>query len=243
MEKSTPDVLVALRDSPLFEGWSSTALERISQRLFLAQHEPEKLLIMEEDGGGTVYFIIEGWVKIRTHNREGREITLNILGPGEIFGEMAALAASARSCDVLSVTQVLLGSLSARDFMNVVQTEPLMGLRLSQLMARRLRQLNRRLRVRESDSVARVVDVLLFLAEGQGRTSAQGIEIPNLPHRELGSLSGLTRETVTRVLRKLEQEGIIERLTGKTARRDKDDTNPRGLIRVPNLAQLESLLG
>ncbi|MEN9218518.1 MAG: cyclic nucleotide-binding domain-containing protein, partial [Gloeomargarita sp. DG_2_bins_126] len=170
MESSTPEILVALRHSPLFEGWSSAALERMGQRLLLAHHEPDKLLIMEEDGGGAVYFIIEGWVKIRTHNREGREITLNILGPGEIFGEMAALAASARSCDVLSVTQVTLGSLSARDFMNVVQTEPLMGLRLSQLMARRLRQLNRRLRVRESDSVARVVDVLLFLAEGQGRT-------------------------------------------------------------------------
>lgn len=243
MDKTTPEILSALRHSPLFEGWSPAALERVGQRLLLARYEPEKLIIMEEDGGGTVYFIVEGWVKIRTHNREGREITLNILGPGEIFGEMAALAASARSCDVLSVTPVVLGSLSARDFMNVVQTEPLMGLRLSQLMARRLRQLNRRLRVRESDSVARVVDVLLFLAEGQGRTSAQGIEIPNLPHRELGSLSGLTRETVTRVLRKLEQEGVIERLTGKSAKRDDDGGNYRGLIRVPNLAQLEALLG
>ena len=243
MEKATPEILAALRHSPLFEGWADQALERLSQRLYLARHEPDKLLIMEEDGGGTVYFIIEGWVKIRTHNREGREITLNILGPGEIFGEMAALAASVRSCDVLSVTPVLVGSLSARDFMHMVQTEPLMGLRLSQLMARRLRQLNRRLRVRESDSVARVVDVLLFLAEGQGRTSAQGIEIPNLPHRELGSLSGLTRETVTRVLRKLEQDGVIERLTGKNARRDEEGSHYRGLIRVPNLAQLEALLG
>ncbi|MEN9243375.1 MAG: helix-turn-helix domain-containing protein, partial [Gloeomargarita sp. DG02_5_bins_242] len=74
-------------------------------------------------------------------------------------------------------------------------------------------------------------------------TSAQGIEIPNLPHRELGSLSGLTRETVTRVLRKLEQDGVIERLTGKSAKRDDDGGNYRGLIRVPNLAQLEALLG
>ncbi|MCS6781577.1 MAG: Crp/Fnr family transcriptional regulator [Gloeomargarita sp. SKYBB_i_bin120] len=241
MDKATPDILTALRRSPLFEGWEPAALERLSQRMSLAHHEADKLLIMEAEGGGTVYFIIEGWVKIRTHNRDGREITLNILGPGEIFGEMAALAASTRSCDVLSVTPVLVGSLSSRDFMHVVQTEPLMGLRLSQLMARRLRQLNRRLRVRESDSVARVADVLLFLAEGQGRTSAQGIEIPNLPHRELGSLSGLTRETVTRVLRKLEQEGVIERISGKQAQRA-DETTGRGLIRVPNLAVLESLL-
>ncbi|MCS7225900.1 MAG: Crp/Fnr family transcriptional regulator [Gloeomargarita sp. SKYB31] len=242
MDKPTPDILTALRHSPLFEGWEPAALERIAQRLSLAHHEADKLLIMEEEGGGAVYFIIEGWVKIRTHNRDGREITLNILGPGEIFGEMAALAASTRSCDVLSVTPVLLGSLPGRDFMHIVQTEPLMGLRLSQLMARRLRQLNRRLRVRESDSVARVADVLLFLAEGQGRTSAHGIEIPNLPHRELGSLSGLTRETVTRVLRKLEQEGVIERITGKQAQQSEAASAGRGLIRVPNLAVLESLL-
>ncbi|MEN9227193.1 MAG: Crp/Fnr family transcriptional regulator [Gloeomargarita sp. HHBFW_bins_205] len=242
MTRPTPDILTALRHSPLFEGWESTALEWVGQRLSLAPHGADKILIMEEEGGGTVYFIIEGWVKIRTHNRDGREITLNILGPGEIFGEMAALAASPRSCDVVSVTPVLVGGLSGRDFMHLVRTEPLMGLRLSQLMARRLRQLNRRLRVRESDSVARVADVLLFLAEGQGRTSARGIEIPNLPHRELGSLSGLTRETVTRVLRKLEQEGVIERVAGKGAQGSGEGTAGRGLIRVPDLAALEALL-
>ena len=78
-------------------------------------------------------------------------------------------------------------------------------------MARRLRQLNRRLRLRESDSTSRVADILLFLAEGQGKESQGGIEIPNLPHRELSSLSGMARETVTRVLGKLEKKGLILR--------------------------------
>jgi len=78
-------------------------------------------------------------------------------------------------------------------------------------MARRLRQVNRRLRLRESDSTSRVVDILLFLADGQGTKVELGTEIPNLPHRELSSLSGLARETVTRVLSKLERRNLIER--------------------------------
>lgn len=236
-----------LRDIPLLAGLPESTLATLSHRLAVGHHPPDKLLIIEEDWGTTVYFILQGWVKIRTHNREGREITLNILGPGEIFGEMAALASSSRSTDVVSVTPVTLGTLSSRDFMALVQQEPVVGLHLSQLMSKRLRQLNRRLRVRESDSVARVADVLLFLAEGQGRPSTQGVEIPNLPHRELGSLSGLTRETVTRVLRRLEQEGVIERVQGRTRRGTEeaaalDDAGHRGAIRVPDLHSLENLL-
>ena len=54
-------------------------------------------------------------------------------------------------------------------------------------------------------------DILLFLAEGQGTQKGTGIEIPNLPHRELSSLSGMARETVTRTLGKLERKGLILR--------------------------------
>jgi DNA-binding MarR family transcriptional regulator len=56
-----------------------------------------------------------------------------------------------------------------------------------------------------------VADTLLFLAKGQSKQENTGTEIPNLPHRELSSLSGLARETVTRVLTKLEKKGLIVR--------------------------------
>ena len=95
-------------------------------------------------------------------------------------------------------------------------------------MARRLRQVNRRLRLRESDSQSRVADILLFLAESQGTVSQDGFEIPNLPHRELSSLSGLARETVTRVLSKLEKRDLIVR--------------ERDVVMIPSLDALDRLL-
>jgi CRP/FNR family transcriptional regulator, cyclic AMP receptor protein len=154
---------------------------------------------------------LSGWLKIRTYNADGREITLNIVGRGEIVGEMAAIEQAPRSTDVLSLTPATIVNIPAEDFVRLLKTEPLAGMRLAQLMARRLRQVNRRLRLRESNSASRVADTLLFLVEGQGKTVSKGIEIPNLPHRELSSMSGLARETVTRVLTKMEAAGLIAR--------------------------------
>jgi CRP/FNR family transcriptional regulator, cyclic AMP receptor protein len=96
------------------------------------------------------------------------------------------------------------------------------------LMARRLRQVNRRLRLRESDSMSRVADTILFLADGQGKRTSEGTEIPNLPHRELSSLSGLARETVTRVLTRLEKKGLIQR--------------DQETLRIPDINALERLI-
>ncbi len=197
--------------TPFFQGLPETVVEQALTHLVSRTHPANQVILLENDWGGSVYFIIDGWVKIRTYNLEGKEVTLNILGKGELFGEMAALDEVPRSTDVITLTSTVIGSMPAQDFVKLLQTEPLAGVRLAQLMARRLRQVNRRLRLRESDSQSRVADTLLFLAEGQGKKIQAGTEIPNLPHRELSSLSGLARETVTRVLTRLEKKGLIKR--------------------------------
>ncbi|MBV9389743.1 MAG: Crp/Fnr family transcriptional regulator [Chroococcidiopsidaceae cyanobacterium CP_BM_ER_R8_30] len=197
--------------APFFEGLPQIAVDRALTHIVTRSHPINQVILLENDWGSSVYFILEGWVKIRTYNLDGKEVTLNILGKGEIFGEMAALNEAPRSTDAIALTPATTGNIPALDFVQLIQTEPLAGIRLAQLMARRLRQVNQRLRLRESDSVSRVADTLLFLAEGQGKQSQTGIEIPNLPHRELSSLCGLARETVTRVLTKLEKKGLILR--------------------------------
>jgi CRP/FNR family transcriptional regulator, cyclic AMP receptor protein len=192
----------------------------------IRNHPANQTILLENDWGSSVYFVLSGWLKIRTYNADGREITLNIVGRGEIVGEMAALEQAPRSTDVLSLTPATIVNVPAEDFVRLLTTEPLAGLRLAQLMGRRLRQVNRRLRLRESNSASRVADTLLFLVEGQGKTVGEGVEIPNLPHRELSSMSGLARETVTRVLTKMETAGLIAR--------------DRDILLIPNVVALEA---
>lgn len=213
---------------PFFQGLPKISVEKAIAHLVTRTHPANQVILLENDWGNSVYFILDGWVKIRTYNLDGKEVTLNILGKAEIFGEMAALDEAPRSTDVITLTATVIGSMPAQDFVELIQAEPLAGIRLAQLMARRLRQVNRRLRLRESDSTSRVADTLLFLAEGQGVRDEVGIQIPNLPHRELSSLSGLARETVTRVLTKLEKKGLILR--------------HQQTLLIPDLSALEHLI-
>ncbi len=196
---------------PFFSGLSEAASVRATAQIVTRTHPAEQVILLENDWGNSVYFIVDGWVKIRTYNLDGKEVTLNILGAGEMFGEMASLDRIPRSTDVITLATATIASLPAADFMYLIETELIASLHLARLLAKRLRQVNRRLRLRESDSTSRVIDILLFLAEGQGKMSAIGVEIPSLPHRELSSLSGLARETVTRILGKLERKNLIRR--------------------------------
>ncbi|KAM3101551.1 Crp/Fnr family transcriptional regulator [Phormidesmis sp. 146-12] len=202
---------VSIRSAPFFEGLPEAVVEKAISHVVTRSHPANQVILLENDWGSSVYFILNGWVKIRTYNLDGKEVTLNILGKGELFGEMAPLDEVPRSTDVITLAPTTIGNMPAQDFVQLLSSEPQAGIRLAQLMARRLRQVNRRLRLRESDSTSRVADILLFLADGQGKRGPNGTEIPNLPHRELSSLSGLARETVTRVLSKLEKKGLIVR--------------------------------
>ncbi|HEY9628775.1 MAG: Crp/Fnr family transcriptional regulator [Oscillatoriophycideae cyanobacterium NC_groundwater_1537_Pr4_S-0.65um_50_18] len=217
-----------IRSAPFFKELPEEIIEKAIAHVVVRNHPHNQVILLENDWGSSVYFILEGWVKIRTYNLDGKEITLNVLGKGELFGEMAPLDEVPRSTDVITLVPTVIGNMPSNDFVQLLNTEPTAGIRLAQLMARRLRQVNRRLRLRESDSVSRVADILLFLAEGQGKPGDQGIEIPNLPHRELSSLSGLARETVTRVLSKLEKKGLIQR--------------DRDILCIPDVDALERML-
>jgi CRP/FNR family transcriptional regulator, cyclic AMP receptor protein len=226
--RDAQDDVQRVRSALLFKDLPEEAVIQATSHVVSRRHPANQVILLENDWGSSVYFILDGWVKIRTYNLDGKEVTLNILGRGELFGEMAPLEEVPRSTDVITLVPTVIGSMPASDLINLLHTQPLAGIHLAQLMARRLRQVNRRLRLRESDSASRVADILLFLVDGQGKRGTQGLEILNLPHRELSSLSGLARETVTRVLSKLEKKGLIVR--------------DRDLLIIPDVHALEKLL-
>ena len=217
-----------IRMTPFFGELDPDLAAEAAAQVVTHHHPANQTILLENDWGSSVYFVLEGWAKIRTYNVDGKEVTLNMLGKGEMFGEMAPLEETPRSTDVISLTPTVIGSMPAPHFVKLIRTEPMAGLYIAKLIAKRLRQVNRRLRLRESDSQSRVADVLLFLAEGQGKVAGEGMVIPKLPHKELGGLSGLARETVTRALSKLEKRGIIQR-----------DHN---ILKITDIKALEQLL-
>ena len=116
-----------MNSAPFFQGLPETVVETALTHLVTRTHPANQVILLENDWGGSVYFIVDGWVKIRTYNLEGKEVTLNILGKGELFGEMAALDEVPRSTDVITLTPTMIGSMPCSGFCQVTSHRTIGG--------------------------------------------------------------------------------------------------------------------
>jgi CRP-like cAMP-binding protein len=203
--------LQRIRQTFLFKDLPEPVVTQAISQVVSRSHPANQVILLENDWGSSVYFILEGWVKIRTYNLDGKEVTLNILGRGNYLGKWRPWRKFPESTDVITLVPTVISSIPATDFVKLLNSEPLAGIHLAQLMARRLRQVNRRLRLRESRQYLPGGGCVAISGGRSRQNRLGGIEIPNLPHRELSSLSGLARETVTRVISKLEKKGLLIR--------------------------------
>ncbi|MFM7580446.1 MAG: cyclic nucleotide-binding domain-containing protein, partial [Microcystaceae cyanobacterium] len=133
MEEKRPTLLEIqkfVESIPFFQGISPEKLAGIINHISTRNHPANRVILLENDWGGSVYFIVEGLVKIRTHNVDGKEVTLNIVGRGEVIGEMAALEEAPRSTDAMTLTPTRVSSIPAQDFWALLEAEPIAGIRL-----------------------------------------------------------------------------------------------------------------
>lgn len=67
-----------IRSAPFFEGLPEDIVEKAVAHVVVRSHPANQVILLENDWGTSVYFILEGWVKIRTYNLDGKEVTLNV---------------------------------------------------------------------------------------------------------------------------------------------------------------------
>lgn len=159
-----------------------------------------------EDDANNLYYISEGWVRLFQLGPDEEEITLIVLGAGEIFGEASLLsnelygvfAEPLMDCELLSASREDLGRLAMRF--------PEMQSAFVMLLSQRLRKAEERLRdLRFKEVLPRLAKALLMAM----KKSEDGLEVI-LSHQDLAHLAGSTRETVTKVLGELSMNDTIE---------------------------------
>jgi CRP/FNR family transcriptional regulator, cyclic AMP receptor protein len=191
-----------------------------------------RAVLMEDAWGNAVYFVVSGWVKVRRHSGTGEDVaTLAILGRGDFFGEMAILDESPRSTDVIALSNVRLLSISAQRFIQTLFKDPQLHHRMLQLMVRRLRQTNIRFQLRHQPPAIKLVNTLVSLGENYGYESGVGMNIFNIPSKDLADVADISVEETTKILDKLHSKGWI-----------KIDTAQQ-IIHLVNLKQLMNVAG
>ena len=202
-----------LRNVSLFESLDQQELEALSDVTFTRTFSKDNVIILAEEEGDTLFILKKGKVKVSIVSEGGREVILSLLGPGSVFGELSLLDGKPRSANVVATEETDLLMLRRADFLQLIYKTPQIATALLAELATRMRKTDRQIEgLALLDVTSRISDTLLQLATEQGSETPDGVTIESRPtHQELANMSGTTRETVSRVLKRLEGQGYINR--------------------------------
>ena len=182
----------------------------VHQSTLLSLAERERIF-SQGDEGRTVMVTLEGYVKLSSSTWAGREIVLELAGPGSLFGELSPLDGCCRAADAHALTACRLLSIEARLFMRTIAPVPDAILGLVELLSFRLRNVTEQM----ADSLdlpgaQRLAKLLIKLARLHSHSIGDEVRIDlPLSQRELGAMTGLTRESINKHLSGWRDEGLI----------------------------------
>lgn len=200
-----------IRRAPLFAEVDDEAAEALISSMSDVHLSRGQVLFHEGDRGDRLYVITSGKVKLGRTSPDGRENLLTVLGPGEMFGELALFDPSERSATATAVSDTHAVALGNDDLQHWLTGRPAVSTRLLQALARRLRRTNDTLAdLVFSDVPGRVAKALLDLSERFGRPAADGTLVAHeLTQEELAQVVGASRETVNKALADFAQRGWL----------------------------------
>lgn len=183
-------------------------LDGVAARSREIEVPPGRIVFAKGDEGDSLMAVMSGLVKISAASEHGHEVVLNLIGPDQVFGEIALLDGRPRTADATAVTTSRLLVLGRTDFVSLLLAEPRLGVALLKVVGGRLRRTSEQLETLSFRSpTARLAATLLRLADLQ--MTPGSTRIP-LTQREIGHAACLTRESTNKKLRAWAARGIVE---------------------------------
>ena len=167
------------------------------------------MIFAKGDPGTTLMAVLTGSVRISVPAGDGHEAVLNIIKPGQVFGEVALLDGRARTADAVAMTDCKLMVIDRRDFVPFLRREPDVRLKLIETLCARIRRTSAQVEAVMSLSLpARLAKALLELSGGvEASATRHKVRITQL---ELGNVVGTSRESTNKQLRAWEERAWVQ---------------------------------
>jgi CRP-like cAMP-binding protein len=200
-----------LKNADLFSWMSPEEIEEMARTTQMVPCRKKEIFFFSEEPSLSVYLVKKGRIKLFRDTADGREIILDILGPGEIFGELALAGEKSRSHSAEALEDGLVCIIPRSIFEEMARRHPDFAFRIIKLIGIRFRAMESRI---EDLAFQNVHDRLLFtlgnLAKKHGVPEENGaIRLP-VTQSNLAFLIGATREAVADQLKELKQQGLVE---------------------------------
>ncbi len=202
-----------LRNHYLFRDLATDVVDKIEALAAMRRLGKGEYLFQKGDPGDALYGVISGRMIMCVTGKQGREIILNIIEPGEVFGEIALLDGEPRTADARAAAATTLFTIHRRDFLRFLESQPAVGVHFLRLICQRLRQTSELV----EDAIllplsARLAKRLLAMSErpDDADTPNNDRHTINLSQNELGQLTGSSREAVNKYLQEWRKAGWLE---------------------------------
>lgn len=193
-------------------------------------YRPGQVMMREGHPGTIVIIILDGLAKVTALSERGKEILLGFRGSGDLVGEMAVLSHQPRSATVTAATRLSARKIPAQSFVAYLERSPQVANQVTDIMAGKLREANRR-RVDFSSNPAecRVATELADVALAYGRDEEGAWRIgAEITQADLASLAAASVRTVERILQAFEKDGLVVRRRRDLIVADLDALRARG---------------
>lgn len=208
MSQPTAVSTIALKTFPLFQGLSDEVLGAVSRVSMMRRIPRGQAVVRAGDRTDYVYFVLTGNLKVVVSDEDGREVILSILGQGELFGEMGMFGEQPRSASVIAVVPADLVMIAKNDFRQIMQENFEIAWRIMSNLAERLRNADRKIEsLALMDVYGRVARLLIDMAED---VNGETVVVRKISKQDIAKMIGASREMVSRVMKDLGQEGLIE---------------------------------
>lgn len=216
-QQTAPNKLWYLKHIRLFDGISPSEMQEMEKITRMEEVKKRQPLYLTGDPSSNVYLLKRGRVKIANTAPSGKEVTFDILEPGEVFGELDVLEDAPRSTSAETLDDALICVIPRKDFDQYLAMHPNVTIKLTKLIGLRLKKIQSRVEdLVFRDVPARLAHLLSELSKTDGVADKQGIRLKvKLTHQEMANLIGCSRETVSTTMGQFRDNGLIQ-MDGRT---------------------------
>jgi CRP/FNR family transcriptional regulator len=204
----------------LFSSLTDDELDNLINKMLVKQFEKNETILYEEDTNEFMYIILLGKVKVIRTTEDGKEIILSIHQSGSFFGEMSLIDGKTSPASVVATEDSLISIISKTDFFSIIFSQDKITKNLLEILCERLRKSWDTIQLLNFNNAAQRAKMLfLMLSDDYGEKTPEGIILNiKLTHQDISDMTGLTRETVTRVIDKFQKNKEITILKDKYIR-------------------------
>lgn len=202
-----------LKHFNFFEGMDTPMLEKVEKLASMSKVKKHEPIYFPDEPSNSIFLLKEGYVKLTRNSPDGKEVILDVIGPGEIFGELSIIdEKESRNEFAAALNEAVICTIKKSDFEKLASINPSFTLQLTKRIGLRLRKFEERVTdLAFKDVRTRLASLLFRMAKDYGTIHKGIVKIKtNLSHQEIGLLIGAARQTVTTYMNDLRTEGVID---------------------------------